>query len=168
MDPQYCDGCIRYLDCDDLIDINRWMVGSFTDKEIIGVHSRSNLEAAQKKPSIVRYYGQTNDLALLAAHLLASIAKLHPFYSANKRTALGAAIVFLRINGYELTPKSEEAIELIVGLVQGEYDECQLAGWIGDNASPSDSADLVSASMAAIMGEILPRAAPAPDGEQSS
>lgn len=152
---EYCDGAIRYLSYDDLVDINRWMIQSFTPSELIGVKDANNLTTAQMKPSTVRYYEQTNDMAFLAAHLMSSLARLHAFQNANKRTALAATTMFLRMNGYSFQPSIDEGIEICVGLVEGDYFEAQVASWIAENSSPSDSAELVSNSIFAIMGEVL-------------
>ncbi len=38
-----------------------------------------------------------------AAALMESIARNHPFIDGNKRTAVGAAVLFLQINGYDLS-----------------------------------------------------------------
>jgi prophage maintenance system killer protein len=45
------------------------------------------------------HYGE-GDIALLAAQLLLGIGRNHPFEQGNKRTALTAATIFLRFNGY--------------------------------------------------------------------
>ncbi len=49
-----------------------------------------------------------HDLVEIAAAYLFYICKNHPFIDGNKRTALMAAIVFLRINGIEPLPDSAE------------------------------------------------------------
>lgn len=46
-----------------------------------------------------------NDLIEVAAAYLFFICRNHPFVDGNKRTALGACIVFLRLNGIE--PQSD-------------------------------------------------------------
>lgn len=53
------------------------------------------------------------------------LIKKHPFSNANKRTALMTAIVFLKINGYDLRLKLDEAIDLAVGIAtfSGDFDQ---------------------------------------------
>ena len=47
------------------------------------------------------------DLVEIAAAYLFYICSNHPFFDGNKRTAMMAAIVFLRLNGIEPAPDSE-------------------------------------------------------------
>ncbi len=50
------------------------------------------------QPEAAYYYGQ-GDLAAIAAAYAFHIAQNQPFLDGNKRTALGSALVFLRLNG---------------------------------------------------------------------
>ncbi|MBN3050267.1 type II toxin-antitoxin system death-on-curing family toxin [Pectobacterium brasiliense] len=66
------------------------------------------------------YQGE-NDLHVLAASLLLSIARGHGFNDANKRTSAAAAMVFLDMNGASMTP-SENFADFVVMAAQGGYD----------------------------------------------
>lgn len=87
----------------------------------------------------------------LAAVLFHSIAKNHNFYNGNKRTAVAAAIVFLRINGLSFSPSLEEGLEMAEDAVKDMYTRLQIATWIADNTVESDSADLVSDQMEIVL-----------------
>lgn len=150
---EYQEGCIRNLDSDDLIDINRWMIQSFTPDEPIGVLNSDNLEMAQQKPSVAKYFRQSTDMALLAAELMHAIARLHAFHNANKRTAIAAAIIFLRMNGYQCSPPVAEGLNICEGIVLGQYEVDEVADWLASHSEASDSAGLAHDTMFMILGE---------------
>lgn len=60
------------------------------------------LESAVTSPMNIKYYNQQNNIFLLAASLSEKIIKNHAFMDGNKRAALVAADMFLKINGYKL------------------------------------------------------------------
>ncbi|MEO1892515.1 MAG: type II toxin-antitoxin system death-on-curing family toxin [Alcanivorax sp.] len=142
-EPEYCDGSIRYLSCEDLESINSWMIEIFTPGEPSGVKFPDLLEIAQQKPATKRYYENTNDLALLAGSLFIGIARLHAFHNANKRTAFGAACMFLRLNGYELIVGTGAALDLAESVVKDHTITAEEVGdWIYCNVVESDAAEL--------------------------
>ena len=62
------------------------------------------LESAINSPINHKYYGQT-DLFQLAGILAERVILNHPYQDGNKRTALYAADMFLKLNGYQLQKK---------------------------------------------------------------
>ena len=62
------------------------------------------------------------DLAELAAAYLFYLCKNHPFVDGNERTALGACIVFLRLNGVETPPDSSRWEELTLTVAGSSID----------------------------------------------
>lgn len=65
-----------------------------------------------------------------AARLGYSIVKNHPFVDGNKRIGMLAMLVFLEINGIELTCSDQDIIETGLKLAAGEMDDKQLLEWI--------------------------------------
>ena len=63
-----------------------------------------------------------HDLVEIAAAYLFYICNNHPFLDGNKRTALMAAIVFLRINGIKTLPDSAEWERLMLDVASGRLD----------------------------------------------
>jgi death on curing protein len=61
-------------------------------------------------------------LAGKAAALMHSLAGNHALVDGNKRLALLATTVFLRINGYRLDLTDDEAFDLTVSVAAGELD----------------------------------------------
>ena len=62
------------------------------------------------------------DLIDVAAAYLFYICRNHPFLDGNKRTAMMAAIVFLRLNGIEPAPDSRRWERLILDVAAGKID----------------------------------------------
>jgi death on curing protein len=65
------------------------------------------------------------DLVEVACAYLFYLCSNHPFIDGNKRAALGACIVFLRLNGLQPTPDGPEWEELTLGVASGELDREQ-------------------------------------------
>ena len=65
------------------------------------------------------------DLVEVSAAYLFYLCRNHPFIDGNKRAALGACIVFLRLNGIESAPDGPEWEELTLGVAAGEFDREQ-------------------------------------------
>ena len=63
-----------------------------------------------------------HDLVEIAAAYLFYICNNYPFLDGNKRTAMMAAIVFLRINGIETLPDSAEWERLMFDVASGRLD----------------------------------------------
>jgi len=61
-------------------------------------------------------------VAAKAAALMHSVACNHALVDGNKRLALLAMVVFLRVNGFELTLDDDEGFELTVAVAAGELD----------------------------------------------
>ncbi len=59
------------------------------------------------------------ELAEVAAAYLYYLCRNHPLIDGNKRTALGACIVFLRLNGVEPRPDGPEWEQLVLAITAG-------------------------------------------------
>jgi death on curing protein len=65
------------------------------------------------------------DLAEVAAAYLFFLCRNHPFVDGNKRAALGACLVFLRLNGLEPKPDGPEWEKLTLAVAAGECDRAE-------------------------------------------
>ena len=61
-------------------------------------------------------------LAGKAAGLMHSVASNHALVDGNKRLALLATVVFLRINGYRVDLTDDEAFDLTLSVAAGDLD----------------------------------------------
>jgi death-on-curing protein len=62
------------------------------------------------------------DIVEVAAAYLFYLCGNHPFIDGNKRTAMMAAIVFLRLNGIETAPDSDEWEEFVLDVASSKLD----------------------------------------------
>lgn len=88
-----------------------------------GVCEPSLLESAVAAPQAT--IGGTSpyaDLVEMAAAYLFYLCRNHPFIDGNKRTALGACLVFLRLNGLEPKADGPEWEELTLAVAASEID----------------------------------------------
>ena len=73
------------------------------------------------------------DIAELAAAYGFGLAKNHPFNDANKRTALIAMRLFLKLNGYDLAASPEDKYKTIIRVAASHMSEDELSQWIRKN-----------------------------------
>ena len=107
----------------------------------------SMLESAVISPINVKHYEQENDLFQLAATLSEKLVKNHAYQDGNKRVALVAADMFLKINGHKLetTPLatstiSQELANAHVAVATGRWGRDELAEYYRKVSAPLDSA----------------------------
>jgi len=98
-----------------------------------GLRDEGGLESALSRPRQKHHY-ESSDLFELAAAYAFGLCRSHPFLDGNKRIALSAADVFLRINGWLLAAGEVEAASLIRRLAAGEASEAELVTWVRENA----------------------------------
>ena len=88
-----------------------------------GVRELSLLESAVAAPQAsIGGRSPYADLAEMAAAYLFYLCRNHPFIDGNKRAALGACLVFLRLNGLEPTADSPAWEELTLAVAASEID----------------------------------------------
>jgi len=91
------------------------------------------LSALSRSENAFHYSDPKPDVAELAAAYGFGLAKSHPFNDANKRTALIAIRVFLKLNGYDLAAAPEAKYEMIIRVAASDVSEDELAQWIRKN-----------------------------------
>ena len=92
-----------------------------------GVRDPGALEAALFRPQT----GYYEDIVAEAAALMESLAINHPFVDGNKRVALLATVVFLRLNGVRLAAKNPEVVRFIVEeVIVAKADVPAIAKWL--------------------------------------
>src|SRR5438552_360670 len=74
-----------------------------------GLRDEGLLESALSHPQNLHAYSEPS-LFELATVYAERIAKNHPFVDGNKRTAYVVMVLFLKLNGYELTAPKEERV----------------------------------------------------------
>jgi death-on-curing protein len=93
-----------------------------------GVRDLTLLESAVAAPQAA-FGGQSayEDLPEIAAAYLYFLCQNHPFVDGNKRAALGACLVFLRLNGLEPKPDGPEWEDLTLAVAASKIDRAEAA-----------------------------------------
>ncbi|MCB1258490.1 MAG: type II toxin-antitoxin system death-on-curing family toxin [Microthrixaceae bacterium] len=65
-----------------------------------------------------------------AAVLVVRIARNHPLPDGNKRLAWQSLTVFLALNGHRLEVGTDEAVDFMVAIASGAYDEVATSEWL--------------------------------------
>ena len=117
--------------------INLRVIKAFHDRQIKehgglpGLRDEGLLSSALSRPeNAYQYSNPKPDVAELAAAYGFGLAKNHPFNDANKRTALIAMRLFLKLNGYDLTASPEDKYRMIIRVAASDISEDELAQWL--------------------------------------
>lgn len=88
-----------------------------------GIRDLALLESAVAAPQ-ASFGGRSPfyDIVEVAAAYLFYMCRNHPFVDGNKRAALGACIVFLRLNGVHTKPDGPEWEELTMSVANGSIE----------------------------------------------
>ncbi len=102
---------------------------------IQGVKDEGLLHSALGRPLNKLAYADPSSLNLfdLAAAYAYGLASNHAFNDANKRTAWGCCVLFLKINEINLDVAAPMIVEQMVQLVEGQLDEAAFATWLRIN-----------------------------------
>lgn len=103
-----------------------------------------SLESAANGPMNAKYYGSQDNIFQLAANPSDKIMRNHPFQDGNERTAMAAADMFLKINGYKLqeapfNPSEPDNLELRdahLALTNNQWTAEQLGDYCQSTAQP--------------------------------
>jgi death-on-curing protein len=122
----------EYLRVVEVLALHAILIDEFGGTD--GVRDLGALEAAVFRPQT----GYYEDPITEAAALLESLIQNHPFLDGNKRTAVAAADVHLRLNGFELGGNSMEHHRHLVSLMErGNLDSRAIDAWLRDNVEES-------------------------------
>jgi death-on-curing protein len=88
-----------------------------------GIRENALLESAVAAPQAT-FGGKSiyASLTEIAAAYLYYLCRNHPYLDGNKRTALGACLVFLRLNGVETKPDGPEWEKLVLDVAASRID----------------------------------------------
>jgi len=117
--------------------INLRAIKAFHDRQINehgglpGLRDEGLLLSALSRPENAYHCSDSKpDAAELAAAYGFGFAKNYPFNDANKRTALIAMRLFLRLNGYDLAASPEDKYKMIIRVAASNISENELAQWV--------------------------------------
>lgn len=104
---------MKFITLDEVLAIHDRMLGIGGGQE--GIHDFTLLHSAIERPKA--QFGARflySSIFLMAAALLHSLVKNHPFNDGNKRTAYFSTVRLLHKNGRLLAPKGKEIISFMV------------------------------------------------------
>ena len=110
-----------HLTVDEVREIHAEAIRKFGGSD--GVRELALLESAVAAPQ-ASFGGKSpyQDIADIAAAYLYFLCRNHPIIDGNKRTALGACVLFLRLNGIEPKPDGLEWEELTLAVAASVLD----------------------------------------------
>lgn len=88
------------------------------------------LESALARPRQKWSYGNSPDIAVLAAAYGFGLVRNHPYRDGNKRIGFLAMATFLGLNGYELETTDADVVTTMLALADGSLSEAELSKWI--------------------------------------
>jgi len=100
---------------------------------LAGTRDAGLFESAMARPENLAAYGDP-DVCDLAAAYAFGLARNHPFADGNKRTAFVVSVVFMLLNGRDLTATEVEVVETFLKLAAGEMAESETANWFRQNS----------------------------------
>jgi death on curing protein len=101
-----------------------------------GILDESRLEAALNRARTAIGYVPASSLEDLAARMAVGIAKGHPFVDGNKRTACVVSLMFLKLNGIEISASDSELATVFESIAAGSMTDGDLAQWFTENTLP--------------------------------
>lgn len=124
---------IRWLTREIILAMHRELIAEHGG--LPGLRDGNLLESALGRPRNL-FAHERPDIFRLGASYAYGIARNHPFFDGNKRTAAMSAFVFLGLNKMDLHPPEESMASAMLDLARGELEEDALAIWLTENSSP--------------------------------
>lgn len=124
---------MRYLSADEVLELHIYLMNERWNERFYGLRDRALLESAVDRPANAEFYGDS-DVFELAAKLWESLSSNHPFLQGNKRTAYGAVMMFLRLNGWRCVASGEERISISFALAQRQVGVAEAAQWLREHS----------------------------------
>jgi death on curing protein len=127
---------IKFLKVSQVLFIHDQMVKRFGGS--FGVRDLGLVESAVARPQ-AGFGGEYlyKNIFDMAAALLQSLLKNHPFIDGNKRTALTSTGVFLKLNGYRLKNNHKEEVEFAVHVDNQNLTLEQISKWLKEHSKRS-------------------------------
>jgi death-on-curing protein len=114
-----------YLTLDELLALHAALIARHGGAP--GVRDRGLVESALARARS-GYYGSLSEQA---AALLQSFAMNHAFVDGNKRVAWASSMIFLRMNGYRVRVRAEDAERFLIDeVIVARAEIAAIAGWL--------------------------------------
>lgn len=123
---------MKYLSLEQIVGLHELIVAETGGSQ--GIRDHGAIESAVAQPQ-AGFGGQDlyPTLAEKAAALSFSLVKNHAFVDGNKRIGVGAAILFLRANGYEIAADVDEQERAVLALAASETSREDWTQWVKEH-----------------------------------
>lgn len=120
---------MKILTKEQVVHIHRLLIRETGGSE--GIRDEGLLESALNAP-FQTFDGEElyKTVQSKAAKLGYYLIKNHPFIDGNKRIGILVFIVYLELNGIEITATDDELIQLGLGLAEGSVTDKEFLNWI--------------------------------------
>jgi death-on-curing protein len=122
---------LRWLTPEAVLGIHAELIARYGG--LRGVRERGLLDSAIARPQHIAAYEPGVSIPRLAAAYGWGLLRNHPFLDGNKRIALASTVVFLDLNGWELTCSEAEETWVILNAASGEVTERAWKVWLERN-----------------------------------
>jgi death on curing protein len=95
-----------------------------------GIRDEGAIESALARPRNAWVYGEATDVPALAATYLCAVVRQQGYLDGNKRSALAAMLVFLKLNGRTLTAPGPELYAVVMAAATNSLGVEQVAEWV--------------------------------------
>lgn len=131
----------RFLSTDEVLTLHETGIDAFGGSH--GIRDAGLLESALAMPrqGFGGEFVHEFPFGMAAAYLFHLCAN-HPFVDGNKRLALAACIVFLRMNGWNLAASEDAACAIVLDAAQSLKQKEEVADWLLRNARARASLEL--------------------------
>lgn len=131
----------RFLSTDEVLTLHEAGIDAFGGSH--GIRDAALLDAALAMPrqGFGGEYVHEFPFGMAAAYLFHLCAN-HPFVDGNKRVALAACIVFLRMNGWNLAASEDAAYATVLDVAQSSTSKEEAADWLLRNVRARISLEL--------------------------
>jgi death-on-curing protein len=130
---------VEFLEIGDVLEIHADQIQRYGGAD--GLRDAGLLASAVAAPRVT-FDGHHlhEDLAAMAAAYLFHITCNHAFVDGNKRTGTAAALVFLDLNGMQLSVADDQLYEFVMRVAQGDATKPQVTDFIRAHLQPIEDA----------------------------
>jgi death on curing protein len=124
---------LRWLTSSAIFAIHQELIAQYGG--IPGLRAPASLESAIARPKHMAAYKPKVTVPALAAAYAWGLLRNHPFTDGNKRIALATMVVFLDLNGWELSCTEAEETAMVLQAAAGKITESDWNLWVAKRCS---------------------------------
>jgi len=128
---------LLFLALDEVIEIHKDQIQRYGGR--IGIRELELLKSSISMPA-AGFGGEYlhTDISEMVAAYLFHIVRNHPFIDGNKRTGLVSALVFLILNGIELSADEHSLESMVISVAEGKIGKPEVAHFFRENSQPEE------------------------------